>query len=167
MDIPTKPTAFIDADIAVWPQCEESHSLADAACPGAWNHRRHARQQPLLRQARSHLTENFPARFPMQLDDPSKSNVSPTYENFSRNSFPSPTYAKTGGVSSLWKVSARRHFRSFACFPALFRSPAFPRSLSGHGSRVTKVTGYTRPPQKAAATKTLSLLAARHSPRLS
>src|SRR5260370_18455298 len=42
---------------------------------------------------------------------PSKPFVSPTYKITVRNSFVSPTYAKTGGCTPL-KMSARRHFLS-------------------------------------------------------
>src|SRR6267143_314352 len=53
----------------------------------------------------------YPPRLHASSCFPSKPFVSPTYKITVRNSFVSPTYAKTGGCTPL-KMSARRHFLS-------------------------------------------------------
>src|SRR5882724_2647442 len=71
---------------------------------------------------------------------PSKSFVSPTSRITARNSFVSPTYAKTGGCTPL-KMSARRHFLSLcpqSPFPALFLFNRL-RTLSFSVSHVSAV----------------------------
>ena len=62
---------------------------------------------------------------------PTKSFISPAYKNFIRNSFVSPTYAKTGGCTPL-KMSARRHLLSlFSQSPLLDLFPFnYLRTLS-------------------------------------
>ena len=63
-----------------------------------------------------------PTRFP------SKSFLSPTYENSPRNFFVSPTYAKTGGCTPP-KMSARRHFLSLFSQPPISALPSIFRTL--------------------------------------
>jgi hypothetical protein len=71
---------------------------------------------------------------------PSKSFVSPTCKISFRNSFVSPTYAKTGGCIPS-KMSARRHFLSLFSQSPL--SPLFLfnrlRTLSFSGSQLSRV----------------------------
>ena len=68
---------------------------------------------------RSDRTTTLPPAFaiPLQLAKPSKSNVSPTYENLVRKSFLSPTYAKTGGIPPVENVGAT----TFPIFHPFFR----------------------------------------------
>lgn len=57
-------------------------------------------------------THSPPRAIPTQIDHPSKSNVSPTYEIFAHNLFVSPAYAKTGGWSPRGKCRRAPRLRS-------------------------------------------------------
>jgi len=81
-------------------------------------------------QSRLHASSSFS----------SKSFVSPTCRISFRNSFVSPTYAKTGGYTPL-KMSARRHFLSLLSQSPLSALLFFNhlRTLSFFGSQLSRV----------------------------
>jgi hypothetical protein len=97
------------------------------SCPGTGNGRRFRHQSRVTNhQSALSIAEGFaralltfhPPRLHVLSRFPSKSFVSPTCKISARNSFVSPTYAKTGGVGPFWKqnlkvlleMSACRHF---------------------------------------------------------
>ena len=85
---------------------------------------------------------------------PSKSFVSPTCKFSSRNSFVSPTYAKTGGCTPS-KMSARRHFLSLLPIHALPLVTPLPAAASAEKgfqslahSFIFRITSIPRPSQR-------------------